>query len=266
MAGELLSVENLIVSYGEIVALRDINLSVGEGEAVALIGANGAGKSSLLKTIIGLLQQKAGSITFDGRPLGGLRADQRARLRLGYCPEGREIFPAMSVRENLEVASWRPASGRASLVDAVYDIFPLLADKDDNPVLAAFRRPTADAGDRPCPDGRTAAPLARRTIAGPVAAARLAGVQEYPADRESGHRRSARRAERLEGTATLRSCLCPQDRPSGPLGTGERAPRERGRQGSLSRRVTPQPAPCTASSRYKARTAKCVLTMYGRGN
>ena len=133
MAGGLLSVENLIVSYGEIVALRDINLSVGEGEAVALIGANGAGKSSLLKTIIGLLQQKAGSITFDGRPLGGLRADQRARLRLGYCPEGREIFPAMSVRENLEVASWRPASRRASLVDAVYGVFPLLADKDDNP-------------------------------------------------------------------------------------------------------------------------------------
>jgi len=133
MAEALLSIENLDVSYGEIAALRDVSVSVGEGEAVALIGANGAGKSTLLKTIIGLLQPRAGSISFADRPLGGLRADQRGRLRLGYCPEGREIFPTMTVRENLEVASWRPASERARLVHAVYEVFPALADKNDNP-------------------------------------------------------------------------------------------------------------------------------------
>jgi len=87
----------------------------------------------LLKTIIGLLQPQSGSIAFADVPLMNLRADQRARLQLGYCPEGREIFPAMTVRENLEVASWRPAAERARLVDGVYDVFPALAEKDGSP-------------------------------------------------------------------------------------------------------------------------------------
>jgi branched-chain amino acid transport system ATP-binding protein len=133
MGTELLSIDSLDVSYGEIEALHNVSLSVGEGESVALIGATGAGKSTLLKTVIGLLQPQSGTITFDGTPLKGLRADRRARMRLGYCPEGREIFPAMTVRENLEVASWRPATERSKLVDGVYEIFPALAEKDANP-------------------------------------------------------------------------------------------------------------------------------------
>ena len=133
MAGDLLSIENLDVSYGEVEALHDVSLTVREREAVALIGANGAGKSTLLKTIIGLLQPQSGLISFADVPLKSLRADQRARLRIGHCPEGREIFPAMTVRENLEVASWRSTAERTRLVDGVYEVFPALAEKDANP-------------------------------------------------------------------------------------------------------------------------------------
>lgn len=130
MSKNLLSIDSITVSYGQIVALKDVSLDIDEGEAVALVGANGAGKSTLLKSIIGFLEPSSGSLTFAGQPLRGLRPSRRARLRLGYCPEGRDIFPMMTVRENLEVASWRPHLERARKVDEVYDIFPQLLEKD----------------------------------------------------------------------------------------------------------------------------------------
>lgn len=130
MSKKLLSIDSITVSYGQIVALKDVSLDIDEGEAVALVGANGAGKSTLLKSIIGFLEPSSGSLTFAGQPLRGLRPSRRARLRLGYCPEGRDIFPMMTVRENLEVASWRPHLERARKVDEVYDIFPQLLEKD----------------------------------------------------------------------------------------------------------------------------------------
>ena len=109
------------------------SLTVGEGEAVALIGANGAGKSTLLKTVMGLLEPTSGAITYAGQSMAGLKVEHRARLHLGYCPEGREIFPMMTVRENLEVASWRSAPERARIIDEIYAIFPQLAEKNSVP-------------------------------------------------------------------------------------------------------------------------------------
>ena len=133
MCADLLSIKDVTVSYGQIVALRDIRLTVGEGEAVALIGANGAGKSTLLKTIIGLLVPNSGTISYSGQSLNKLKVERRARLHLGYCPEGREIFPMMTVRDNLEVASWRNAAKRARIIDEIYEIFPQLAEKNNVP-------------------------------------------------------------------------------------------------------------------------------------
>jgi branched-chain amino acid transport system ATP-binding protein len=102
----LLSIEALEVRYGAVPALRGVALTVGAGEAVALLGANGSGKSTLMKSVIGLLRPAAGRILFDGGPIEALRADRRARLGIGYCPEGRRVFAGMTVRENLLVACW----------------------------------------------------------------------------------------------------------------------------------------------------------------
>lgn len=130
MSTTLLALEDLTVGYGQVTALRGVRLAAHRGEAVALIGANGAGKSTLLKTIMGLLAPRSGSILFAGRAIHRLPPHRRARLRLGYCPEGRDIFPRMTVRDNLEVASWSSGPERRRKVDSVYRLFPQLAEKD----------------------------------------------------------------------------------------------------------------------------------------
>jgi branched-chain amino acid transport system ATP-binding protein len=96
---------------------------------VALLGANGAGKSTLMKAIIGLLHPTAGRILFDGQPLDALRADRRARLGIGYCPEGRRTFPGLTVRENLAVACWGSALVREQRIAAMFDLFPALGER-----------------------------------------------------------------------------------------------------------------------------------------
>jgi branched-chain amino acid transport system ATP-binding protein len=125
----LLAVEALAVGYGGVPALRGIDLTVGVNEAVALLGANGAGKSTLLKSIIGLLRPSAGRIRFGDRPIEALRADRRARLGIGYCPEGRRVFPGLTVRENLAVACWGSARLRTERTEAMFALFPALAER-----------------------------------------------------------------------------------------------------------------------------------------
>jgi branched-chain amino acid transport system ATP-binding protein len=125
----LLSVERLHVRYDAVTALRDITVTVNPGEAVALIGANGAGKSTLFKSIMGFLRPAAGGIRFAGKPLAHLRPEVRAHLGLGYCPEGRRVFPGLTVRENLEVAVTGAASSRPALVDYAFELFPILAER-----------------------------------------------------------------------------------------------------------------------------------------
>jgi branched-chain amino acid transport system ATP-binding protein len=125
----LLSVERLHVRYDAVTALRDITVTVKANEAVALVGANGAGKSTLFKSIMGFLKPAAGRISFAGKPLAHLRPEARAHLGLGYCPEGRRVFPGLTVRENLEVAATGPTRSRAALVDYAYDLFPALAER-----------------------------------------------------------------------------------------------------------------------------------------
>jgi branched-chain amino acid transport system ATP-binding protein len=128
-AAVLLEIEGLSAGYGTVMALRDVSITVAEGEAVALIGANGAGKSTLFKTIVGFLEPRGGSLAFRGRPVGRLAPEQRTRLGLGYAPEGRRVFPGLTVRENLEVAARGGRAQREALVADVFEMFPQLAER-----------------------------------------------------------------------------------------------------------------------------------------
>ena len=134
----LLEIDKLCVWYGPVFALKDATLSVGSGEAVALIGANGAGKSTLFKSIVGFLHPKSGALRFLDRDVTGLRTEQRIRLGLGYSPEGRRVFPGLTVRENLEVAIFAGKAERARRVDRAFSLFPQLATRQE--ALGPVRR------------------------------------------------------------------------------------------------------------------------------
>ena len=116
--------------YGRSTALHGIDLDVRAGEAIALLGANGAGKTTTLRVISGTVPVNSGSLRFDGRPLE--RHDPRTAVRMGiaHCPEGRRIFPAMTVRENLEMgATILPRADRAAAIAEALELFPVLADR-----------------------------------------------------------------------------------------------------------------------------------------
>jgi branched-chain amino acid transport system ATP-binding protein len=125
----LLDIERLSVAYGPVSALRDVTLTVSAGEAVALVGANGAGKSTLFKSIVGFLRPRSGRMFFHGRDMSGVRPERRARMGLGYAPEGRRVFPGLTVRENLEVAVFGGKAERESRLDRAFALFPQLAQR-----------------------------------------------------------------------------------------------------------------------------------------
>ena len=126
----LLQVENVNVYYGSIHAIKNISLQVNEGEIVTLIGANGAGKSTTLNTIAGLLKPKTGSVTFDGHVISGMSANKIVPLGMALCPEGRRIFQHMTVRENLEMGGYsRPKSETETSIEEVFERFPRLKER-----------------------------------------------------------------------------------------------------------------------------------------
>jgi branched-chain amino acid transport system ATP-binding protein len=118
-------------SYGSVPAISNISIAVGQGEAVGLLGANGAGKSTTLRVISGLVKMSSGAITFAGTDLGSLRPHQIPELGIAHVPEGRQVFPEMTVQENLEIGAYVPKAKaeRKSSLDLVYGIFPRLADR-----------------------------------------------------------------------------------------------------------------------------------------
>jgi branched-chain amino acid transport system ATP-binding protein len=123
----LLQINDLIVLYGEIEALRGVSLSVEEGQVVTLLGANGAGKSTTLRAISGLAKPAAGEILFDGRSIAGLGPEAIVRLGISHVPEGRRIFPGLSVKENIMLGASNRRVGKAQLsreADAMFDLFP----------------------------------------------------------------------------------------------------------------------------------------------
>lgn len=118
----LLAVDGLTVGHGPLIALHAMSLEIAPGEVVALVGGNGAGKSTLLKAVMGLIPAQSGSLHFDGEAIDALPPWARARRGLGYCPEGRRVFPGLTVEENLDVVAHRDAR-----VDSIYKLFPALA-------------------------------------------------------------------------------------------------------------------------------------------
>jgi branched-chain amino acid transport system ATP-binding protein len=128
----MLAISNLRASYGKIEALRGVDISIAHGEIVALIGANGAGKSTLMMTIFGKPRAKSGAIVYDGTDITGLPTHEIARLRIAQSPEGRRIFPRMSVAENLQMGADATDSGpadRAAGLEKVLTLFPRLKER-----------------------------------------------------------------------------------------------------------------------------------------
>jgi branched-chain amino acid transport system ATP-binding protein len=125
----LLNIDALSVAYGQVSALRDVSISINAGEAVALVGANGAGKSTLFKSIVGFLRPRSGRLHFLGKDMAGVSPERRARLGLGYAPEGRRVFPGMTVRENLEVAVFASKGEREQRLQRAFALFPQLAER-----------------------------------------------------------------------------------------------------------------------------------------
>ena len=122
----MLEVRNLRAAYGRIPILYGIDLEIAAGEVVGILGHNGMGKTTLMKTLIGLVPATDGSIVFDGVDVTRERADRRARRGMGYVPQGREIFPRLSVRENLRMAALAAGGSDESAVDEVLADFPRL--------------------------------------------------------------------------------------------------------------------------------------------
>jgi branched-chain amino acid transport system ATP-binding protein len=129
----LLSVENLKVSYGGIQAVKGIDLHVASGELVALIGSNGAGKTTTLKTLAGLLRPASGQLHYDGKNLKDAAAHQRAAMGISLVPEGRGIFARMTVTENLQMGAYRRSDKNevAADLERMYELFPRLTERKD---------------------------------------------------------------------------------------------------------------------------------------
>ena len=129
----MLQVNDIDTYYGNIQVLWGVSLKVDEAEMVALVGANGAGKSTLVNTISGLLRPAGGSVEFLGRKIDGMRSHSIVELGISHIPEGRKLFPDMSVRENLEMGAYtsRVWKQKEEILDRVYELFPILKSRKE---------------------------------------------------------------------------------------------------------------------------------------
>ena len=216
MTDPILKVTNIETYYGPIMAIRGVTFEVPKGSIVTILGANGAGKTTMLKTISGVMDPQKGSVVFEGREIRRMDPDKVMRLGISHVPEGREVFPFLSVHENLRMGAYtrRDADGIAQDLEAVFGYFPMLRERADQragslsggeqQMLAISRalmaRPAADA--------------ARRAVARPVADAGEGDLRHHRAHQPRARRHHpAGRAERQHGAADRRLRLRAGGRP-----------------------------------------------------
>ncbi|OGR39790.1 MAG: ABC transporter ATP-binding protein [Desulfovibrionales bacterium GWA2_65_9] len=127
----MLELSAVTLAYGPVLAVSEATLRIGQGEIVTLIGSNGAGKTTILRAVSGLLAPKSGAITFQGRNLGRLSPDKIVRLGLAHCPEGRQVLASLSVRDNLELGAYirSDTAGIRQDMELVFDLFPRLRER-----------------------------------------------------------------------------------------------------------------------------------------
>ena len=130
MSKTVLRVKNLETFYGPVMAIRGVTLEVGKGQIVTILGSNGAGKTTILKTISGAIEPQKGSVEFDGEAITGMEPDKIARAGIRHVPEGREVFPFLTVRENLEVGAFSEPDRKQvqRQMDRVFDYDPLIRE------------------------------------------------------------------------------------------------------------------------------------------
>ena len=209
MADTLLKVDNINVYYGNIHAVKDISFEVDQGEIVTLIGANGAGKSTTLKTISGLLKPKTGDILYKGSSIKGMRAHKIVEAGLAHVPEGRHVFLHMTVEENLDMGAYtQPASTIAPNKEKVFELFPRL--KERRKQLAG----TMSGGEQQMlamgrPDEQRFHADAGRAFHGPFAASGAGDLRHHPERAQGRHDHPAGGAERTDGSFRGRPCLRP---------------------------------------------------------
>jgi urea transport system ATP-binding protein len=127
-SADVLRLTDLTVGYGDGTVLADVNLGVGSGQALCLLGRNGVGKTTLVKTVMGLLRPRHGSVVFDGHDITRLTPNARARLGIGYVPQGRLVFPQLTVRDNLLVGEEALRQGQPSRLAEAVELFPMLKE------------------------------------------------------------------------------------------------------------------------------------------
>ena len=133
MAEPILTASNIETYYGPIMAIRGVSFDVPKGNIVTILGSNGAGKTTVLKTICGVMDPQKGSVTFEGREIQRMDPDKVMRLGISHVPEGREVFPFLSVRENLRMGAYtrRDADAVAQDLETVFGYFPVLTERAD---------------------------------------------------------------------------------------------------------------------------------------
>ena len=144
----MLSIQGLNTHYGASHILQGVDLELPKGRIAAVLGRNGVGKTTTVKTIMGLVAPSGGRVTLDGTPITGWAPHRVARAGVAYVPEGRLIFPDLTVVENIRVAERKPA--KAWPLERLLELFPSLHERQSEQGLAAIGRRAADAGDRPC--------------------------------------------------------------------------------------------------------------------